>query len=645
MSSHTIRSLSATSIDFCRFLFAINTISMVKDQSLFSYVAPGNIFAWVLMPLRYFMPLRHFVWLNRMIIKATHFPLLGVIFLYEKYVLAPSMYEPTDFVDNPGRGRTKALSINPVGRPSLFSPTIRIREESVAGFQQDRALEEVFRRTPEFSTLRTHRMNERKRTQTAVRNWMDRNDAIPESPSQFGNADGRTQQDWGRKHSLGREGPPRRRHISEARSTASDPAELVGFPMGTEGYFDAVDRRDHAERTILKDQDADDELVTNDDDDEDEATAPSRHSITMSRRDEAEDYFKTPTASRFNDHIIPTSLDTSRSPLQQAAAKRTGLHSRTMSSNTILFNPPKTTRRITDDDETSPGAGKSRSRPITTRPTPADSPIQRSPRRSGYMGVSRPRPIIPPRDGIHSTSNIHRLGGLTIDTAGPRRGKARRMSSSDLLEIQSDLAGVADHDAFGGVPSSFVTQMAMATGMITPGGNRHNDKAQRERENDRDRMGRLVLARMKTLEEGFADVVKEMRSIQRSSGMTSTAQNSASEGTGSGDWHDDNDITTRPFTNLDNGRNGGSSAGKRSKPSSTGRTIGSRPPSRRSGNKSNRNSVILRSPVSSRGGDFRGDFKGKGKEAELPRQDSDDSDVGTFGGAERVGLRRRGSSL
>lgn len=629
MSLHLFRQLLGLATNPPRFLFAINTISMVKDQALFSYVAPGNIFAWILMPLRYFMPLRHFVWLNRTIIKATHFPLLGLIFLYEKYILAPSMYEPTDFVDNPGRGRTKSLSINPVGRPSLFSPTIRIREESVAGFQQDRALDEVFRRTPEFSNLRTHRMNERKRTQNAIRNWMDQNDAIPESPNQFGNID--------RKLSLGRDGPPRRRHISGAKSTASDPAELasnIGFPNGNEGYFDVIDRRDHAERTILKDQDADDELVTNDDD-EDEGTAPSR-------RDDSEDYFKTPTASRFNDHIIPTSLDTTRSPFQQAV-KRTGLHSRTMSSNTILFNPPKTARRIPDEDETSPGASKSRSRPITARPTPADSPTQRSPRRTGYAGVARPRPIMPSRELMHTTANIHRVGGgLTLETTVPRRGKPpRRMSSSDLLEIQSDLAGVADHDAFGGVPSSFVTQMAMATGMITPGANRHNDKAQRERDNDRDRMSRLVLARMKTLEEGFADVVKEMRGIQRSSGMPSTAQNSASEGTGSGSWQGDNDASIRPFTTIDTGRIGGSN-GKRSKPSSTGRAAGSRPASRRSGNKSNRNSVILRSPVSSKGGDF----KGKGKEVELPRQDdSDKSDFGKFEDMGQMGLKRRGSSL
>lgn len=635
-----------------RFLFAINTIAMVKDQSLFSYVAPGNIFAWVLMPLRYLMPLRHFVWLNRMIIKITHFPLLWVIFLYEKYILAPSMYEPTDFVDNPGRGRTRAMSTNPVGRPSLFSPTIRIREESVAGFQQDRALEEVFRRTPDFASLRTQRMHERKRTHNVVRNWMDRNDNIPESPNELARADSRTQQDWGRKLSLVKEGPPRRRHISETRSIASDPAELVsniGFSISGDGYFDAVDRRDHAERRILKDQDADDELVTNDED-EDEATVPSRRGNATSdtEEEEGEDYFKTPTATRFNEHFVPTSLDTTRSLMQHQAtrpAKRSGLHSRTMSSNTILFNPMQTARRIPDTDlDISPGAaGKSRSRLINSRQTPVGSPRPKSPRRTipAFGGSSRPRPIMPNRDAIHTVDNVHR-NGLVIDTGRPRRGKTRRMSSSDLLDIQSDLGGMANDDAFGGVPSSFVTQMAMATGMITPG-HRATDKAQRDRDNDdRDRMSRLVLARMKTLEEGFADVVKGMRGLQRSSAMPSTAHTSASEGTGSVSWAGDNEVTMRPFTHRNEHKAGGNVDGVRSKPGGNP-AAGSRPGSRRSGDKSsNRNSVILRSPIGSAGGGYRG----KGKETEMSREHSDsDSDVGTFGGLERKTLRRRGSSL
>lgn len=632
---------------------------MVKDQSLFSYVAPGNIFAWILMPFRYIMPLRHFVWLNRTIIKGTHFPLLWLIFLYEKYVLAPSMYEPTDFVDNPGRGRTRAMSINPAGRPSLFSPTIRIRDESVAGFQQDRALEEVFRRTPDFASLRTHRMNERKRTHNNVRTWMDRNDDIPESPNAMSRMNSGTKQDWGRKLSLVREGPPRRRHISENRSIASDPADLasnIGFPFGGDGYFDGVDRKDHAERRILKDQDADDELVTNDEDD-DEATAPSRRSNTKSdtEGEEGEDYFKTPVTSRFNEHFVPTSLDTTRSPLHQQVArqvKRSGLHSRTLSTNTILFNPmQQMANRIPDTDlEVSPGAPvKTRPRLKSNRQTPVGSPRAKSPRRNipAFTGASsRPRPILPNRDMMHTTANIQREG-LRIDTARPRRGKARRMSSSDLLDIQSDLGGMANDDAFGGVPSSFVTQMAMATGMITPG-NRAKDKAQRDRDNDdRDRLSRLVLARMKTLEEGFAEVVNGMRGLQQSSGFPSTAHNSASEGTGSISWAGDNEVNMRPFTAINQG---GRVGGPRAKTGSSGRP-GS---SRRSGDKSsNRNSVILRSPVGSAGARP----KGKGKEVvDILRQQKEqhhqqqqtsdsESDIGTFGGLERQPPRRRGSSF
>ena len=76
---------------------------------------------------------------------------------------------------------------------------------------------------------------------------------------------------------------------------------------------------------------------------------------------------------------------------------------------------------------------------------------------------------------------------------------------------------------FGGmVPSSFATQMALATGQLKGLGlgrgrgvgtstNNQGDRGDRE---SSDRLSRLVLARMKTLEEGFADVVKEMREMR-----------------------------------------------------------------------------------------------------------------------------------
>ncbi|KAL1874498.1 hypothetical protein Daus18300_003517 [Diaporthe australafricana] len=646
--TNSFMSIASNAKEEHQFLFAINTIAMVKDQSLFSYVAPGNIFAWILMPFRYFMPLRHFVWLNRTIIKITHFPLLFCIFLYEKYILSPSMFEPTDFVEHPERSRARALSMNPVGRSSLFSPTIRIREGSVAGFQQDRALEEVFRRTPDFASLRTQRMHERKRTQNAVRNWMDRNETIPESPNNFSTVDGRAQQDYQRKLNGSKERTPvRLRHLSEVRSIVSDPAELMSTMDGT---MDGIDRRDHVERRILKDQDADDELVTNDEEEDEAATAPSRRSLTRSRVEDDDDYFTTPVATRFNNRIISTSLGSSnRSPAHQLAPpppKRSGMHSRTLSTNTILFNPPKSGRLPPKDDDSSSGPHtKNRSRPLSGRPTPAESPMQRSPRRTANAGASRPRPIMPPRDAMHTAPLISRFTGMTADPPPRRPGKTRRMSSSDLLEVQSDLAGVGADDAFGGVPSSFVTQMAMATGMITPGGARNNDKAQRDRDNDRDRMSRLVLARMKTLEEGFSDMVKEMRGLQRSS--VTTARNSASEG-GSIVWDGEGDGVRTPYTIFEAaGRNGAATAGARtsgrgSKANSVGKAGGSRPGSRRGANKSNRNSVILRSPVES---SFGGDYKGKGKEVETRREyEESESSGGADADLKRPSITRKGSS-
>jgi len=89
-----------------QFLFAVNTISMVKSDALFSYIAPTNIIGWLLIPLRFFMPFYRFVKLNRTIIKITHMPILFSIFLYERVVLSNFAYGPTDLVEQ--RGRTPA---------------------------------------------------------------------------------------------------------------------------------------------------------------------------------------------------------------------------------------------------------------------------------------------------------------------------------------------------------------------------------------------------------------------------------------------------------------------------------------------------------------------------------------------------------
>lgn len=530
-----------------RFLFAINTISMVKNDALFSYVAPGNIFAWMLMPLRYCMPLQQFVWLNRFIIKVTHFPLLFCIYFYEKYFLASSMYEPTDLVEHPGRGRQRQFSLaDPTSRAALFSPNVRVREESVAGFQKDRALEEVFRRAPDYSTLRTQRREERRKAQTAIRNWMDQNETIEESPHNYSTMDSRAQQDWRRKLNLGRDRPSKLRQFSEARSVASDPADLLsnhGF-RGASNYFDSISRHDYAMQSEIKDNtdaDGDDELVTNDEDEEDNATnaAESRRSNRPPPVEE-EDYFTTPVATRFTRNPpMSASVGSSTAPLKQTPPQasprppRRNMHSRTLSTNTILYNPPAQPQHQQEESFAPPmPSSQVRSRPLSSRHTPAASPGpgpgRRSPRRSVYL-ASRPRPILPPRDMAHTAPNRAALG-LPLEPPG-RRSQPRRLSSLDLaVDNQSDLAGLAAaNDTYGAVPSSFATQMAMATGMMTPAGLGGGAGLGRR---DSDRMSRLMLARMKTLEEGFADIVHEMR-VMRSSGHP-TANNSASEGSWKG---------------------------------------------------------------------------------------------------------------
>ncbi|CAI4210874.1 unnamed protein product [Parascedosporium putredinis] len=259
------------------FLFAINTISMVKNDALFSYIAPTNIFAWLLMPLRYCMPLRHFVWLNRLVIKATHFPLLFCIFLYERYWLASSMFEPTDLVENPGQSRPRTISFaDPASRTAVFSPNVRVREESIVGFQKDHALEEVFRRVPGITTLRSQRRIERRKTQNAIRTWMDQHDEEGTSPANWPTLDSRARgPEWSRRFSLGRDLPHRLRQVSDVRSAASDPADLISNSgMGTfaRSAYRPRMRALNPEPRDLTDADGDDELVTNDEEEEENAT-------------------------------------------------------------------------------------------------------------------------------------------------------------------------------------------------------------------------------------------------------------------------------------------------------------------------------------------------------------------------------------
>lgn len=524
-----------------QFLFAINTISMVKNDALFSYIAPGNILAWLITPLRFVLPLRHFVALNRFVIKLTHFPLLFCIYLYERFFLAPSMYAPTDLVENPGRGQQRAMSLaDPAGRGALFSPNVRVREESVVGYQKDHALEEVFRRAPDLPTLRTQRRNDRRKTQSAVRHWMDQNEGYSESPqvANLSTMGGNTGvPEWQRRLSVGRDRPLRRfQTFPDVRSVASDPADRMSnaaYPSFISPRYDG--RSKFLEQSEIKDNtdaDGDDELVTNDEeDDDDQATNTAEPARATSSEVFDDDYFTTPVTARFG-VLAGSSPESVRHRGPTSPKPRKGLHNRTLSTNTILYNPPvQASPEGNSSSLGSQGARQNKSRPVSSRHTPVVTPAvsgHRSPRRSVvYHQSSRPtRPMPPPRDILTATS---RAGlGPPLDTHARRA--QRRLSSFDIgLDGQSEMASAsaiipnsADEALVGAMPSSFATQMAMATGM------RERQQAAASRDNS-DRLSRLVLARMKTLEEGFADVIREVKVLQqRSSGMPSL-QNSGDE--------------------------------------------------------------------------------------------------------------------
>ncbi|KAJ4270319.1 hypothetical protein NW762_001998 [Fusarium torreyae] len=506
-----------------QYLFAINTISMVKNDALFSYIAPSNIFAWLLMPLRYFMPLRHFVWLNRTVIKATHFPVLFCIYLYERYWLAPSMYEPTDLVEHPTRERSRHISfMDPASRAAIFSPSVRVREESVAGFQKDRALEEVFRRLPDPLTLRTQRRQERRKTQTAIRNWMDQHDDNDASPGNWQTPDSAVPP-WQRRSSLAL-GRTNLRRVSDVRSTASDPADLIsnaGQPLRPSHFSRTHLAGDMSEYKDQTDADGDDELVTNDEDEDDHRTNAGLSQAAGSHRvsEEAEGYF---TANPNNFGKLASSVGSSIKHVPPTPRPRRGAHNRTLSTNTILFNPQDIKQMQSASSVSPPLAGQSRPRTSGRMTGGEKTPGRSSPRRSMYIGNPKPsRPVLPPR-GMTEAGAVSRSALLSIEPRN-RPKEVRRLSSVDLSAMSDHVGG----DPIGAMPASFQTQMAMAmmkdNRLRVAGGNDSGD---------RDRMGRLVLARMKTLEESFADVIKEMRDLKASSTVPPTRLNSSGEEAG-----------------------------------------------------------------------------------------------------------------
>lgn len=522
-----------------QFLFAVNTISMVKSDALFSYIPPTNIVGWLLIPLKYIMPFKRFVRMNRLIIKITHIPILFTIFMYERLLLTNLGYGSADLVENRGRPGTAspvmpAFSIR--GAVESFNP--RLREPSITTFHKDRALEEVFRRPYRDNSVQApaNYPSGRRNSSNVVSDWMkkmgDDEEVTPpqeDAQSVLDRLESRARPGYLRRSKTS--GQPRRRHpLSFTRSVASDPDEsFFAFPRPIleEDEPNMVD--DLPQQT---DADGDDELLTQADDNDstsDRQTTPKNliASDKENKRPKAgyatseDEFFRTPMVSRPK---TPARTPARRSSVSDTSVvgkqvmspgrKNKPGHARNTSTSTILFSPTKETMEVSR-----PGSPDKRpklsSRSGTATPGRLDGPLMsgaKTPKRPqpvshvSYASASRARAILPPDTG-RKTPNLSNFLALDRQNRTPS-------FNAVALDLASDLGDNTNNPNFGNmntIPASFTTQFELAA--------RARAEARMERkgsdtESDSNRMSRIMLARMTTLEEGFRDVLKEVKGLR-----------------------------------------------------------------------------------------------------------------------------------
>lgn len=541
-----------------QFLFAINTISMVKSEALFSYIPPTNVVGWVLSPLRYLIPFRQYVKFNRTVIKVTHFPILFVVFAYERVVLSGMAYEPTDLIEKPVVSQSKPIAFTLNKVQEVFSPGRRLREPSVVNYHKDRALDEVFRKPFRGSTGRTTTREmdpERRNSTTVVDKWMQEAD-------NEGGASPPMEQPRSVLERLEHGRPKFRRAITAdrmrnaklnrdfsgmTRSLTSDP-DIVSLsasrrPQRIEEESELPDMSTET-LPLETDAEADDEHVESD-----QATpALGESAVSVVRKEvrttdedddsDEEEYFQTPTAGKspvkqMMSTAAKTRLQDSQSPdvLQADAATpyqvRSGpahpahkrVHSRNASSATILFAPQA------GDDSSATFPLNKVSRPATARnsggtTTPNAGQIPQSgqrtpkPKLAQQQPGAKARPIMPSRLKTAPGG----VGMSFMDIPG-RRTDRHPSFNARALDLASEIGdnkwGPSGVDAGGisGMPASFSEQLLRERDLER----RREEDRRRTEEEEKGMVNRIMLARMHTLEEGFREVLKEIKDMNAGS--------------------------------------------------------------------------------------------------------------------------------
>lgn len=533
-----------------QFLFAVNTISMVKSDALFSYIAPTNVIGWVLSPLRYLMPFRQYVRLNRTIIKVSHFPVLFIVFSYERTVLAKSAYEAIELVESQPTHQKQPLAFSINKAPDVFTPRGRLREPSVISFHKDRALDEVFRRPYRGSTVRTTTRDmepQRRNSGNAVNQWM-------QTAENEGGASAPIEQPMSVVERLETRRPPMRRAAtadkmktigrrrdfsSTARSLGSEPDIISTIasrrpPRIVEEGEDVLMSND----LLPQETDADGDEENNvESDAADPAIGESALSILDKENrspgmdsDDAAEFFQTPqqttspmmqlsNAAQARLRESPDFMGQSKTVSKGIPSARKPGHDWKVSTGTTLFVPQHAAYDSSSTQQQRP------IRPATGKATNSGTATPRgnllSGTRTPNLKPLRARPGMPPRQ---KTAPIPATGvGMSyIDIAQP---KGRNPSfNTRALDLASEIGdnkfvntGGMYAGGISGMPNSFSEQLLREKEFER----RQEEERRRDEEEDRSMVNRLLLSRMHTLEQGFREVLKEVKDISRSNASTS----------------------------------------------------------------------------------------------------------------------------
>lgn len=490
-----------------QFLFAVNAISMVKSDALFSYVAPTNIIAWIVTPLRCVMPFRQFIRLNRTVIKITHLPILFTICFYEKLILSARVIEPMDLVEETTREEAAAARAQN-WRPGRFSafgtgaPRL-VREPSVATYQKDRALEEVFRRTADdHERLREPPRNARKRENSnVIKNWMQEIGSGPtHGPEEQDSVDHLEIPLRRPRLPFRKTLTARGRNFTETtRSVASNPEDRVSHiaspPLRYRRKKDVISPTRIRQLSQHTDMEGDDELTSDDANslgkDSDKESLSGNNQVDSTEKTTSKFYSSRPSTARV--------ISRRDSPVRRPK------HTRNVSGITTLYNPVESPGEETEGRTTPPRPSHDSSEedhPVISTSVDQDAmkkfalnPVFA---RNTSLGIT---PMSVPEEGLYLS-----------DQLGSRRRRSLLFDlGSDLGDNKAVAGGFADV-----VPSSFNTQMAFATGGLRRDGPSHSQS--------QDMLSKLVLARMNNIEEGFREVIKEVKDLARAGSSRSQSR-------------------------------------------------------------------------------------------------------------------------